>query len=99
MTNTIPPKKQRTRSPAYPAIDLEDALQKAAILWEKVKRHPVNVNDGVKFWGYESSSSSGHSAMSALKKYGLVLEDGSGDARQVRLTDFGIGLVFNSNPD
>jgi hypothetical protein len=99
MNEEIRPKSRRTRSPAYPAIDLEEALQKATVLWDKVKRHLVNVNDAVKFWGYEASSSSGHSAVSALKKYGLVQEEGSGEARQVRLTDFGIGLVFNSDPN
>jgi hypothetical protein len=87
--------RKRTRSPAYPAIDLEEALQKAAKLWEKAKRHWVGINDAVKYWGYEETSSTGHSALSALKKFGLLDERGVGEAREVKLTDAAIKLVFN----
>ena len=88
-------KKQRTRSPAYPAIDLEQAIEKASILWKRASRHPVQADVVVTFWGYDKGSSSGLSALSALKKFGLVEDFGKGEGRQVKLTDLGISLVFN----
>lgn len=88
-------KKLRTRSPAYPAIDLEEAVNKASALWKRASRHPVQADVAVTFWGYDEGSSTGLSALSALKKFGLVDDSGSGNQREVKLTDLGIALVFN----
>lgn len=95
MNEPIPSRKKRTRSPAYPSISLPQALDKAGIIWAKASRHYVGINEAVKFWGYEETSSAGHGAISALKKFGLVEEQGAGEGREIRLTDIGISLVFN----
>src|SRR5690242_18308000 len=95
MSEETTSKKQRTRSPAYPSISLKEALPKASIIWNKALRHYVGVDDCVKFWGLDPNSGVGHSALSALKKYGLLEEQGRTNTREVKLTEFAIKLIFN----
>lgn len=88
-------KSKRTRSPAYPAIDLEEAIAKAATLWEKNKRHAAVLETASEQWGYDKNSSTGVSVAAALLKYGLVSDEGSGDNRSVKLTEDAIRLTYN----
>ncbi|MEO8428083.1 MAG: hypothetical protein ABI651_13315 [Verrucomicrobiota bacterium] len=101
MSNEKPKKtyKPRTRSPAYPAIDLEEALLKAANVWEKANRHAVPIDIIGTYWGYDEKSSAGISAASALKKYGLLIEEGSKVTRTMKLSDLGIKLIYNPDPE
>jgi hypothetical protein len=92
-------KKPRTRSPAYPAIDLEEAIEKTKILWQRASRHAVQPDVAVTFWGYDSESSAGYSALSALKKFGLIEDSGSGNKRTVRVSDLGISLAYDVGTD
>jgi hypothetical protein len=88
-------KAKRTRSPAYPAIGLEEAVQNAAIVWQKANRHPVSADSIGKFWGYDAKSSTGYSMASALKKFGLLIEKGSKEKRELQLSDAAIKLVYD----
>lgn len=88
-------KQSRTRSPAYPAINLEDAIGKADAIWKKATRHAVPIDVVGTYWGYGSESSAGFSAASALKKYGLIIEEGSKEKRNVRLSELAIKLIYN----
>ena len=92
-------KQPRTRSPAYPAIDLEDAISKAIKVWEKANRHAVTVDVIGTYWGYDAKSSAGISASSAMKKYGLLVEEGSKDNRTVKLSELGIKLIYKPDLD
>ena len=98
MSEPVPTKKPRTRSPAYPAIDLQEAIAKAAVLYEKLEKHWGAAETVVQFWGFDADSSTGYSAISALIKFGLLEDQGSGDKREVRLTEVGKGLVFQADP-
>jgi hypothetical protein len=92
-------KKLRTRSPAYPYLDLRTALDKAATLWKAEGRHPAVVNVVMHHWGYKEDSSTGHSCMAALKKYGLIELDGMGENKQVRLSNLALAILLDENPD
>jgi hypothetical protein len=87
--------RKRTRSPAYPFIGLREALERAKTLWERATRHYVPDPVAIQYWGYDANSSSGYSTIAALKKFGLVDEEGSGAKRQIKLSDLGISLVYN----
>jgi len=88
-------KQKRTRSPAYPAIDLEEAISKAATLWQKITRHSASIETVGGLWGYDKNSSAGGSVVAAMLKYGLLVDQGEKDKREVRLTEDAIRLTYN----
>ena len=88
-------KRTRTRSPAYPAIDLQTALARASALWAKINRHATPVDAVAGYWGYEAKSSKAMSEVSAMIKYGLLGDDGIGASRTIKLTDIGIKLSYS----
>ncbi len=92
-------KKLRTRSPAYPYLDLRSALDKAATLWKAEGRHAAAVNVVMHHWGYKEDSSTGYSSMAALKKYGLIEHDGMGENKQIRLSDLALTILLDENAD
>jgi hypothetical protein len=57
-------------------------------------RHPARVSALLDQWGYSAKSSGGLLALAALKKFGLVEDHGSREAREVSLTDLGRELLF-----
>jgi hypothetical protein len=93
MSNAADQKKSRTRSPAYPAIGLEKAIQRAEALYKKEGQHLVSVDVACEHWGYKSGSSSGLQTVAALKQFQLVIEHGSKDSRQIRLSDRALELL------
>ncbi len=90
-------KKARTRSPAYPYLDLRAALEKAGTLWRAEGRHAVAVSLAMQHWGYKAESSTGYSCIAALKKFGLVDEDGVGDGRQVKLSRLALTVLLDED--
>jgi hypothetical protein len=86
-------KKQRHRSPAYPFINLEQAVRLMEIIWEKEKRHPVTIPVVSVHWNYGAKSSTGVLSVAALKKFGLLDEEGTGGNRTVKLSEFAIELI------
>ena len=75
-------KKSRKRSPAYPSINLETAIDRARVLYDEETDAPTNINVALGHWGYTGKSSPGFRLLSALKQYGLLEdEEGSGKDR------------------
>ena len=60
-----------------PFIDLEDALGRARVLYDKAKRSSVHVSVVAEYWGYSPKASNLTLVISALKKYGLAVDEGS----------------------
>jgi hypothetical protein len=89
-------KRPRHRSPSYPAIALEEALTRARQMETMAGRHPAPVAEIARAWGYGPKSSGGRLALAALKKFGLMDDLGSGDARQGQLTDLSRHLLYYS---
>jgi hypothetical protein len=92
-------KKIRTRSPAYPYIDLRAALEKATVLWKVEGRHPAVIHVIMQHWGYKEESSTGYSCVAALKKFGLVDHEGMGDERQIRLSNLALAILLDDDPN
>ena len=79
----------RHRSPNYPGIDLEDAIDSVVKLYNSMGRNEFDSDDAVKAWGYSSGSGPVRVRMGALRQFGLV--DGRrGESRRVSRT----GLFF-----
>lgn len=96
---TDPKKTQRLRSPAYPGINLEAALKRAREFYAKERRNAANVKVAVQNWGFKPTSGGGFIVVAALKSFGLITEEGSGDARTIRLSDLGLRILLDERPE
>ena len=76
----------RVRSPSYPAIDLKVAIDRAKILYEKERSSPVPIDVVLQHWGYKKGSGGGMVQVAALKKFGLISDEESGDDRKIRIS-------------
>ncbi len=63
---------KRARSPNYPAIGLPEALERLQILWDAIQRHPAPRELVATGMGYSGLHGASNSAVSALRKYGLL---------------------------
>ena len=88
-TKTPKTKKSRLRSPAYPAMALEEAIEKVRLLYnaEGHGRHPIPATSIAKHWGYSSEKTSQSlTGISALKQFGLLEEIPDAEPRELKLT-------------
>lgn len=92
-------KRKFTRSPSYPSIDLESAIELAEII--KLKEgggsHYVPYQSVVGHWGYKPGSGPGALKLAALKKFGLIEDRGNVDKREIKLTDLAMKILFYKN--
>src|SRR6266849_5617157 len=91
--------KKRTRSPAYPFINLETALKRAKEFHDQEIRNAASVKVAVKHWGYEEKSSGGLQTIAALISFGLLKDDGIGDKRKLQLTQNALRILLDQRPD
>jgi hypothetical protein len=92
-------KKPRKRSPNYPFIDLETAIDRTSTLKAKEGggEHFFPYQAALRHWGYSLKSSNGLLTLAALKKFGLIEDKGKGEAREIRLTDLARKIIYYSN--
>jgi hypothetical protein len=88
-------KKKRQRSPGYPGISLESAIERAQVILDKEGRHWIPVDVVLRVWGYNPASGIGLVSLSALLKFGLLEDEGTSSARQVRLTDLARRIILD----
>ncbi len=91
--------RKKPRSPAYPAIDLPEALQKAEIIRVAEGKNATNVETALEHWGYSAKSGPGKAALSALIKHGLLEDEGKGDERRVNLTPLAMTILLDDRPE
>ena len=91
--------KKRERSPSYPAIGLEEAIEKAGILYGNERRNAAPLDAIFGHWGYKAKSSTGFVVLAALKKFGLVVDEGSGANRKAKLSEDAFKIIIDSRPD
>jgi hypothetical protein len=93
------PKRKRTRSPAYPYINLEAAIARAKEFFAKEQRNAANINVAMKHWGFKEDSSVGAQTAAAVISFGLLQDEGIGDKRKVRLTQNALRILLDERPD
>lgn len=86
------------RSPSYPAINLETAIRRARELHDRERQHMASVDTIAAHWKYKSLNGPAHLTLAALKKYGLLVDDGKGAARRASLTDLAVDILENPDP-
>jgi hypothetical protein len=87
------PTRRKGRSPSYPGIDLELAVERADQLWAREHHYKVAIPVILGHWGYGPKSGGGYAALAALKSFRLLEDEGSGDERRAWLSDLGQGIV------
>ncbi len=92
-------KRKRTRSPAYPYINLETAIKRAKEFYDKEQRNPANIKVAVKHWGFVEGSSGGGQTIAALTSFGLMQDEGMGNNRKMRLTQTALRILLDARPD
>ena len=99
MTDAQPTTLRRSpgRSPSYPTFSIDVALARAQALYEEEQTHSAPIETIARHWGYKGLSGPSATAIAALKKYGLLADEGSGTNRLGRLTDLAINAL--RNPD
>lgn len=94
-----PPAARRQRSPSYPAVGLEQALDRAGELYRNFGRSPAHVEVALKALGYGPKSGGGRVLVAALKKFGLLSDQGNRDRRQVQLTPLALRIILDPRAD
>lgn len=100
MTDTsaeTPARRSMGRSPSFPAINLETAIRRARELYERERQHPTPVEKIVQYWGYKGMTGPASLSLAALKKFGLMADEGKGAERRGRLTHLAVDVI--ANPD
>ncbi len=62
----------RHRSPNYPGMDLEAAIEATRTLYDQVKRGKFTPEDATKAWGYTSASGPVRVKLAALRQFGML---------------------------
>lgn len=92
-------RRPKGRSPSYPAINLEAAVERARQLYERERQHPASVETIRQHWGYRSLNGPASLALAALRKFDLLDGEGAGSDRRVRLTDLAVDILANPDPN
>ena len=70
-------RKKVLRSPGYPMIALDEAIEKIKMLWEKERSNPMAKEVATEHLGYEIYGGYSARVISALKQFGLISKDGN----------------------
>jgi hypothetical protein len=93
------PKKRRARSPNFPAITLKDAVERVRTLFKEEGRNFAHEDTILGHWKYKPRSGGGWSVLAAVKSFGLLAQEGSGNTRRYRLSDAALKLVMKSGDE
>ena len=79
----------RDRSPSYPSIGLEKAVERTRQLFTKAKRHEVRLADAAADWNLGAKSSSTLQLVSSLLAFGLIESSAGSDGRKIKVSESG----------
>jgi|SRR5450759_1883875 hypothetical protein len=99
MNDSIEQRKTKERSPSFPFIPLEAAIERARQLYAQEKRGSAPFSVTAKHWRFSPSSSGALQTAAALKNYGLLADEGSGATRKLKLTDLALRILLDARPD
>jgi hypothetical protein len=86
------PKRGKTRSPNYPFIPLQAAIERAREFYKREAKNAASPDVAVTAWGYGSTSSgTGRQILAALRAFGLLEKAPGG----VRLSDRALRILLD----
>ena len=86
------------RSPAYPFIDLEAAIERARKLYVVEKGNPIPIETAAVDWKLKTTTSVFMQSIAALKYYGLLENRGVGKQRKIILAAAGLLKAVQEAP-
>jgi hypothetical protein len=89
---------KKGRSPSYPALSLEEAINRTSTFYDRERFSMIPVSAAIETLGHKSTSGGGRATLSALVKFGLLQEQGRGDTRRVGLSELGKRIILNDDP-
>lgn len=88
--------KNRTRSPSYPTFGLEEAIRRAQTLYNAGEgQHFIPLDAIAEHWESAPKSSGFLQAIAALKQFGLLEDEGSGENRRARLSNLALDILLH----
>ena len=87
------------RSPAYPGLDLKQALEKAKALNDAEGKYAVPMAPAFAAWGYGAKSSGGREVRAALKYFGIITVEGDNETGKVKLTEKALRVLLDERED
>lgn len=90
--------KARDRSPPFPFIPLGKAIERAKQFEAAYKKSPGRIANVLPIWDYTAKSSGGFQTIGALKAFGLIDDEGSGNDRKIKLTDLAMRILKDERP-
>jgi hypothetical protein len=92
-------KKAKERSPSFPFISLEYAIERAKQFYAEEKRGSAFMTIAAGHWGYSAASSGLQQTVAALKSYGLLQDEGNSAQRKLRLTETALRIILDERPE
>ena len=82
------------RSPAYPAIGLELAVDRVRQVRAAIGNHAAHVDAIIAVWGLSPRGSISRQTVAALRYFGLLDFDGRGDDRQAKVSRLALDILL-----
>jgi hypothetical protein len=92
-------KKKKHRSPAYPSINLAQAVKRAEEFYKHAIKNSLSFNAAASLWEYKPTSSGALLTVATLKSFGLLNELESGSGRTFQISPLGLKIVADKRPD
>ncbi|MER9351205.1 hypothetical protein [Mesorhizobium sp. M7A.F.Ca.US.010.02.1.1] len=92
-------KRRVGRSPSYPAISVQKAVEKTKALYEREGEYAAPIESAATAWGYSSKSSGGRQILATLGYYGLIEVQGEGDTRKVKVSEIARRILLDQRED
>ena len=90
---------KRHRSPAYPAVSLKAAIEKAQMLYGRDGRSKIPVGVATQHLGYTVGSGLGQRTIAALRHFSLLGATGRKDSRLVWLSELALDIVHEHDAE
>lgn len=89
---------KRERSPNYPYLGLDTAIELTKKLYDAAKAGDIRVTDIAETWGLSPTSGSLARYASALGQFGLIVAGGSGAKRRIKISPIGRRIIEDNRP-
>lgn len=86
----------RARSPSYPSMSLEDAIQRVHKIYQSDRLNPIDREAAAVLIGYKGSSGASDKSLAALSHYGLVERFSKGE---LRVTSLAVDILYPDPPE
>ena len=95
MTEPTTHQRKRERSPNFPGIALDKAIERAREIFEREGRGAVPPEAILDAWGYNPGSGLGMVQLAALTQFGLLNDQGRGAERRLRLSQLALTILLD----